>query len=374
MSIGLQVTPPFVTISSDDPVTRFAAAEWVRYAVAAGGPPLTAVGLEPGLLATPAHDSLRLVAATPRELLQAVYGGLEERGWRWFLPGPLGEAFLPGTPSPRGTRPGFAARLLVDRSSLHDAALWRTEALHIIEWMSRNQLTTLAIENEDLQPEAIGWLIDELARRGLALEVGGDIVPHLLAQTRADEPPPVRHRRGRHHARRLEVADPAALAALPAPTNSRSASGITMMALLPPSSRRTRPNRSATTAPTRLPMRQEPVAEMSGRRRSATMVSPTSASVPMTSPKRSAGSSPLGRKSSCSAITVRARSLVAIATSGVSRLGFHTQALPQTAAIIAFHAHTAAGKLKAVMMPIVPKGCHCSYIRWLGRSECIDSP
>ena len=25
-------------------------------------------------------------------------------------------------------------------------------------------------------------------------------------------------------------------------------------------------------------------------------------------------------------------------------------------------------------MPTMPIGCHCSYIRWLGRSDCIVSP
>ncbi|CPP49489.1 Uncharacterised protein [Bordetella pertussis] len=44
---------------------------------------------------------------------------------------------------------------------------------------------------------------------------------------------------------------------------SRSALGATMMALLPPSSSRTRPKRCATRGPTCRPMRVEPVAETS---------------------------------------------------------------------------------------------------------------
>ncbi len=47
---------------------------------------------------------------------------------------------------------------------------------------------------------------------------------------------------------------------------------------------------------------------------------------------------------------------------------------PQTAAIMAFQAQTAAGKLKAVMMPIGPSGCHCSIIRWRGRSLAMVRP
>ena len=35
---------------------------------------------------------------------------------------------------------------------------------------------------------------------------------------------------------------------------------------------------------------------------------------------------------------------------------------------------TATGKLKAVITPTTPSGCHCSYIRCAGRSECIVLP
>jgi hypothetical protein len=64
----------------------------------------------------------------------------------------------------------------------------------------------------------------------------------------------------------------------------------------------------------------------------------------------------------------------AIAESGVFEDGFHTIASPHTAASAAFQAHTATGKLKAVMIPIVPSGCHCSYMRCRARSECIVDP
>ena len=63
-----------------------------------------------------------------------------------------------------------------------------------------------------------------------------------------------------------------------------------------------------------------------------------------------------------------------MAVSGVMSDGFQMQASPQTAATIAFHAQTAFGKLNAVMHPITPSGCHCSYMRWPGRSECIERP
>jgi hypothetical protein len=64
----------------------------------------------------------------------------------------------------------------------------------------------------------------------------------------------------------------------------------------------------------------------------------------------------------------------AIAHRGTCEDGFQTTVSPHTAAIAAFQAHTATGKLNAVMIPTGPRGCHCSYIRWRGLSECMDSP
>ena len=55
----------------------------------------------------------------------------------------------------------------------------------------------------------------------------------------------------------------------------------------------------------------------------------------------------------------------AMAVSGVWGDGFQITESPQTAAIMAFQAQTATGKLKAVMTPTGPSGCHCSYMRWL---------
>ncbi len=63
-----------------------------------------------------------------------------------------------------------------------------------------------------------------------------------------------------------------------------------------------------------------------------------------------------------------------MAVSGVLGEGFHTEALPQMAARKEFQAHTATGKLNAEMIPTTPSGCHCSYMRCCGRSECMVSP
>ena len=54
--------------------------------------------------------------------------------------------------------------------------------------------------------------------------------------------------------------------------------------------------------------------------------------------------------------------------------GFQTTASPQTRASAVFHDHTATGKLKALITPTTPSGCHCSIIRWPGRSEAIVRP
>ena len=64
----------------------------------------------------------------------------------------------------------------------------------------------------------------------------------------------------------------------------------------------------------------------------------------------------------------------AIAESGVFGDGFQMQMSPQTPATKLFHAHTATGKLNAEMMPTMPSGWYCSYMRCPGRSECIVRP
>ena len=64
----------------------------------------------------------------------------------------------------------------------------------------------------------------------------------------------------------------------------------------------------------------------------------------------------------------------AIAQSGVWCEGFQTLMSPQTAAMKAFHDQTATGKLNAEITPTTPSGCHCSYMRCRGRSECMERP
>ena len=147
---------------------------------------------------------------------------------------------------------------------------------------------------------------------------------------------------------------------------SRSASSITIIALLPPSSSRDRPKRLATAVPTFSPMLQDPVAEMSGSLRSLIIVSPTSR--PLPAARLNTPSNPVRLISSAAML------VTATAVSGVWLDGFQMFVSPHTAAMKEFQLHTATGKLNDVMMPIGPSGCHCSYMRWRGRSDAIVKP
>ncbi len=138
-----------------------------------------------------------------------------------------------------------------------------------------------------------------------------------------------------------------------------------MIALLPPSSRSDRPSRLPTTSPTIRPIRQLPVAEIKGKRWSSSIRRPIS------SPPTQSWKTPSQSLAPATSSTIF---WTAMAASGVRGDGFQIMVSPQTAAIMAFQAQTATGKLKAVMMPIGPSGCHCSIIRCRGRSLAIVRP
>ena len=149
---------------------------------------------------------------------------------------------------------------------------------------------------------------------------------------------------------------------------SRSAVGLTIMALLPPSSRMLRPNRDATRGPTMRPIRVEPVAETIGTSRESTSASPIAAP-PMTHCTRPSGASLPKRLSARSTIRI-----VASAVSGVFSEGFQMTGSPQTSASAAFQHHTATGKLNAEITAQGPIGCQVSIIRWPGRSDAMVRP
>jgi hypothetical protein len=127
------------------------------------------------------------------------------------------------------------------------------------------------------------------------------------------------------------------------------------------------PNRAATTGATARPMRVEPVAETTATRPSA------ASAAPISGPPTRQAASPSG--ASPNARTARANTAItASAVSGVFSDGFQITGLPHTSASAAFHAHTATGKLNAVITAVIPAGCQVSIIRWPGRSDAIVSP
>ena len=139
-----------------------------------------------------------------------------------------------------------------------------------------------------------------------------------------------------------------------------------MTALLPLSSSKVRPSRCPTNDATLRPTGTEPVKEISGSRSSRTMRSASST--------RSVVQSAKTPGCPASSKTRLQRCCIPTAQSGAFGEGFHNTVLPVTAAMNAFQAQTATGKLNAVMTPTTPKGCHCSYIRCCGRSECMVRP
>ena len=118
---------------------------------------------------------------------------------------------------------------------------------------------------------------------------------------------------------------PAAENTTPRVVRSRSAVGLTTAALLPPSSRRERPNRSATRGPTARPIRVEPVALSRATPGWSTRACPTSAP-PMSTWLRSVGAPQ-------SAIAWARIAWLARAVSGASSDGFQTTGSPQTRAM-----------------------------------------
>ena len=53
---------------------------------------------------------------------------------------------------------------------------------------------------------------------------------------------------------------------------------------------------------------------------------------------------------------------------------FQIQTSPLIQAKAVFQLQTATGKLNAEIIPTIPSGWYCSYIRCPGRSECIVNP
>ena len=148
---------------------------------------------------------------------------------------------------------------------------------------------------------------------------------------------------------------------------SKSAFSVTIIALLPPSSRMALPNRSPTIFPTLFPTLVEPVAEISGILLSAKKSSPIYLELPATRLMIPSGRLFLSSTFAIMLCTATAQSMV-------FEDGFHSTTSPQIKASIAFQDQTATGKLKADITPTIPNGCHCSNMRWSSRSEWVVMP
>ncbi len=228
MSVILVVQPPRVLLSSPDPVLLLAASELVRYTTAARQPLLDRVetrrSLRRRVWRIPRGadhavwtEPLRIHARDPQALLRAVYRHLERLGWRWYFPGPLGEVFRPGAAPlvpTDGTR-AIAERVIVERLSGLDQPGWSSETSRLATWLPRRGWNCLAVEGRRIDQGELAVVAELLAARGLDFEVGGDIVPRLLAKTRDTDQSARPRRQTVPRADRLEVADAAALAALP---------------------------------------------------------------------------------------------------------------------------------------------------------------
>ncbi len=126
---------------------------------------------------------------------------------------------------------------------------------------------------------------------------------------------------------------------------SRSADGATIAALLPPSSSSARAKRAASRGPTARPMAVEPVAETTATRGIVDQRLADVAAADQQLARGPSGASPNRRMARANT------ACVASAVSGVFSDGFHTTGSPHTSASAAFHAHTATGKLNAVITP-----------------------
>ena len=147
---------------------------------------------------------------------------------------------------------------------------------------------------------------------------------------------------------------------------SRSQSGITMLALFPPSSRIVLPNLLWTSALTCLPTPVDPVKEMRGTFLSMTRAFPIS------------GPSPHAKVitllNPCFSRIVDIIFIIAMDVRHVVSAGFQTTKSPQIRAREMFQPATATGKLKAVIIPMIPIGFHYSSIQWSGLSLGITFP
>ena len=150
---------------------------------------------------------------------------------------------------------------------------------------------------------------------------------------------------------------------IPSTARSRSASSMTMMAFLPPSSRWMCFRYAAPFSAVLIPTSREPVSEMSGTSGCLTRRSPTDSPPPWTML-----STPAGSPASAKISTKRWPS------SGVSRAGLKTTVFPQTSAGAIFQLGMAIGKFHGVIAPTTPTGMRTLIWNLSGISDGVVWP
>ena len=137
--------------------------------------------------------------------------------------------------------------------------------------------------------------------------------------------------------------------------------GATIIALLPPSSSSERPSRAATRGATAPAHRASSRSPRPAARRGSSASCAHGRPPPITHLEQAVGHARRCRSAArCSSVWQ------ASAVSGVCVDGFQITGSPQTSGERRVPAQTATGKLKAVITPTGPSGCHFSIIRWPG--------
>jgi hypothetical protein len=146
---------------------------------------------------TPAGDEVVLAGATPRALLAAAYALLEHAGCRWS-PWGADDETLPATPERRverfECRPAFERRAYAaDLQTWHYTMPERLAArlpgdVAFVDWMAKTGATGFHyIRHANDTQWSLPELDRELARRGLAVELGGhalvDLLPRALFES-----------------------------------------------------------------------------------------------------------------------------------------------------------------------------------------------
>ena len=169
-------------------------AAWLRdsNALVVGAPAGTSAPPLRGFRVLPEAERIVLSAATPRLLLDAVYALLEQLGCRWSLHGPEEEVVPRLVGETLDVTPIEHASPFTVRGYTSDIMTWHyTQAEHFhdrlpddrafIDWMGKTGANAFFYIRHPFDTQlTIPELLPEFARRGIALEYGGHVMPLLL--------------------------------------------------------------------------------------------------------------------------------------------------------------------------------------------------